>query len=76
MRSLQRTPFQATLKLGCELLLLRPDALLPSSHTHTVIRLLALAPIDMFELMADLNLTSHIHPDAATSTDASGGGDD
>ena len=44
------------------LLLLRLDALLPSSHTRTVTRLLPLAPIDEFELIADLNLTYHIHP--------------
>ena len=43
------------------LLLLRSDALLPSSHTRTVTRLLPLAPIDEFELTAGLNLTSHIH---------------
>ena len=44
------------------LLLLRPDALLPSSYTQTVTRLLPLAPIDEFVMVADPNLTSHIHP--------------
>ena len=43
------------------LLLLRPDALLPSSYTRTVTRLLPLAPIDEFVMVADPNLTSHIH---------------
>ena len=44
------------------LLLLRPDALLHSSYTRIVTRLLPLVPIDEFVVVADPNLTSHIHP--------------
>ena len=44
------------------LLLLRSDTILPSSHTRTGTRLLPLAPIDEFELIAGLSLTSNIHP--------------
>ena len=45
-----------------ELLLLRSDAILPSSHTRMRTRLLPLAHIDEFELIAGLHLTFHIHP--------------
>ena len=44
------------------LLLLRSDTLLTFSHTRTGTRLLPLAPIGEFELIAGLNLTFHIHP--------------
>jgi len=68
MRPLQWTPLRTTLKLGHVLLLLRPDALLPSSHTRTVIRLLALAPTGVLELVTDLTLTSHTHRMTRTLT--------